>query len=448
MPKTRLMLCMLMLCLMWTTSFSYGADEPKFKIPTKEVIQEWESAGLKMVKIGIHKDHPFNLTAFEPVETLINPIPCFYDRELKKGLTIGSLPDPKVPFALSKHRGDPEEFFKGINTHENLRVLVLPRRELDDKKTELISGIRNLEYLDLGGARITDSGMSELTKLAKLKYLNLNDVDLSDKGVFQLGAFEELETLSLNRGPLAENKITGAGLQGLSKLKKLKHLSLWNNKISDVDLAALKDLTQLESLNLNGTKVTFGGIKQLLDMKSMKRLELSQIALAPEDLKQIVTGMPKLEYLGLSHKNINDECIVEIAKLKNLKYLYLGESSVSEHGLKPFYASETLETLQLYPSRSPEFLNHIGALKSIKRLYLQGAEVTDKEVAEVSKLPKLEYLWIAYSKVTDKGLEELHKVKTLKEIDIEQTPTTIEGIKVLQKALPGCKIRKRDLILD
>ncbi len=450
MPKTRLMLCVLTFCIVWASSNGYGADElVKHKAPDKDVIKAWKDAGAKYVYAGFYKANSKYYTTASSPEELINPIPAFSFRDAPKGFSIATLPDPKVPFGISFSYGtDAEEIFKGIGEYENLRALCLSMNGTSDKAIKVISGLKKLEYLDIALSGISDEGMKDLVKIKTLKYLDLSNAEITDKGFFQLGALENLEALVMLPCMPKFPEITGAGLQGLAKSKKLRHLEIWYAKWTDADLAAIKDLTDLEAVEIPSKNLTFGGLKNLLGMKKMKRLDISEIPLAPDEMKQLVNAMPDLERVQLSHVNINDECIEELAKLKKLNYLYLSESSVSAKGLKPLAKCDTLEMFYCCPHKFPEYLKHIGELKSLKILWLQTRESTDTEMKEIAKLPKLEELQLWNSKITDKGLEELERIKTLKKLDLSYTPTTIDGINALRKALPACKVIKSDVKID
>ncbi len=71
---------------------------------------------------------------------------------------------------------------------------------INDEQALVLSGLRGLKFLDLGGCRLTGQGVQSLTSLtALLTTLNLTWCDLiSDQGVQSLASLTALTTLNLS----------------------------------------------------------------------------------------------------------------------------------------------------------------------------------------------------------------------------------------------------------
>ena len=85
-------------------------------------------------------------------------------------------------------------------------------------------------------------------------------------------------------------------------------------------------------------------------------------------------------------------------------------------------------------------LKEVAKLKQLKGLYLEGTEITDAGLKEVAKLKQLNFLALNLTQITDAGLKEVAKLKQLRFVNLEDTKVTKAGVDQLIKVLPKCKI--------
>jgi hypothetical protein len=85
-------------------------------------------------------------------------------------------------------------------------------------------------------------------------------------------------------------------------------------------------------------------------------------------------------------------------------------------------------------------LKEIAKLGQLKMLWLDNNQITDTGLKEVAKLQQLTHLGLAGTYVTDKGIEHLSKLKNLSLIRLGRTNVTIDGVAALRRALPDCDI--------
>ena len=86
-------------------------------------------------------------------------------------------------------------------------------------------------------------------------------------------------------------------------------------------------------------------------------------------------------------------------------------------------------------------LKGVAKLTQLKGLYLEGTDITDAGLKEVAKLKQLNFLALNLTQITDAGLKEAAKLKQLRFVNLEDTKVTEPGVAQLQKALPKCNIR-------
>ena len=85
-------------------------------------------------------------------------------------------------------------------------------------------------------------------------------------------------------------------------------------------------------------------------------------------------------------------------------------------------------------------LKEVAKLKQLKGLYLEGTEITDAGLKEVVKLKHLNFIALNLTQITDAGLKGVAKLKQLRFVNLEDTKVTKAGVDQLIKVLPKCRI--------
>jgi hypothetical protein len=85
-------------------------------------------------------------------------------------------------------------------------------------------------------------------------------------------------------------------------------------------------------------------------------------------------------------------------------------------------------------------LAEVGAMKNLKRLYLQNTAVTDAGLGQLKGLSGLEYLNLYGTKVTNAGLQKLAGLGNLKKVFVWQTKVTKPGADAFRKKVPGAEV--------
>ncbi|HEX5446236.1 MAG TPA: HEAT repeat domain-containing protein, partial [Pirellulales bacterium] len=97
---------------------------------------------------------------------------------------------------------------------------------------------------------ITDADLAHLSGLVNLELLNLNQTAIGDAGLAHLAGLVRLKSLQLWC-----TKVTSAGLVHLVNMTRLRSLSLADCAVTDDGLRHLRRLDQLERLSLSGTQI-------------------------------------------------------------------------------------------------------------------------------------------------------------------------------------------------
>ena len=120
------------------------------------------------------------------------------------------------------------------------------RKSLNDEGFKKLSRVaESLATVKIGATSITEPTLvSELPKMKNLTKLELSQMDIGDGALDAVAQLKDLEWLNLYG-----TKVTDAGLLKLKGLTKLRKIYLWDSKATPEGAEALKkDLPELEAL--------------------------------------------------------------------------------------------------------------------------------------------------------------------------------------------------------
>lgn len=154
--------------------------------------------------------------------------------------------------------------------------------------------------------------------------------------------------------------------------------------LSDPPLTALAKYPQVGAIQaLDGTKCTEKGLAAL-------------------------KGLPHLRRLVLNKSGVTDKRLAAIAECKQLRALVIPESTVTDAGLSVLPKLARLQALDLSddPRITDKGMAHIKTLERLEVLYLNKTSITDKGLFELKPLEGLRSLSVGGSKVTAAAAEK------------------------------------------
>ncbi len=206
--------------------------------------------------------------------------------------------DPRAIAALTQARIPLQRDASG-----RVRWIEAIEGEFDDEAMRQLPKLPSLEWLEIGGGKVTAAGVAHLKGCSSLKRLYIHDVQLGDHALSFLSALPHLEALSLRR-----TGVTGKALDELKAAAGLKVLNLSGDDIFDADLAKVARLRGLEVLALQDTKVTGSGLAKLAGMTRLNELNLNYCDITDDDLDDFVS-MPNLRIVFAEGCNIHEDAI-------------------------------------------------------------------------------------------------------------------------------------------
>ena len=202
------------------------------------------------------------------------------DAEVSKTQTAGK--EGEAVSALAK---------MGIPLHRDpsgvVRWIEAKKGEMTDEAMAYLPALSRLEWLEIGGGKVTTAGAAHLKGCAELRRLYIYDVNLAGDKLPWLASLTKLEALSLQR--------TGVGASIMDNIKApgLVVLNLSGNPVGDDMLDAAARIKELEVLALADTQVTGPGLEKLRGMRRLNELNLMRCKIYDRDI-DVFLSMPNL----------------------------------------------------------------------------------------------------------------------------------------------------------
>jgi hypothetical protein len=125
-------------------------------------------------------------------------------------------------------------------------------------------------------------------------------------------------------------------------------------------------------------------------------------ALEPEGQRYYTKFWPEYSQ-DLAYAQATDESLPTLEGFRQLHYLDLRGTSVTDAGLVHLKKAEKLESLTLSAGVTDAGMAHLSGLTNLRCLSLTGTKVTDSGLEQIAGLPQLETLYVADTQITDGG---------------------------------------------
>lgn len=285
----------------------------------------------------------------------------------------------------------------------SMKKLVLNScHELTDDSLWPLSGLSQLEQLDLRFDQNTEDCLSFLQALASLQVLHAR-FRLTDQCLRLMTHFTNLQAVSLS------NHVTDAGLRSLSRLVGLTTLDLSAaTGVTDDGLAELTLLTNLRTLNLRGVAITDRGLSALSFLTRLQFVDLTDCS------RLTCTGFATLSRLVL---------------LQTLKVTGCPHILDKATKLPPFTRLHTFELCGVGVDRAVWLDAEFTALQTLDVSLCAGFD--DASLWTLCGLPAvqvcLRVLRMSKCGVTAEGLGALSTLTALREVDLSHSHHVVEA---------------------
>lgn len=148
----------------------------------------------------------------------------------------------------------------------------------------------------------------------------------------------------------------------------------------------------------------------------------------------LLARIPELRIVVLapsSPRLITDTGIARLAPLKNLEYLGLGGTGVTDQGLAHLQHFPQLRRLELPPNSTDAGIVHLLQCPELEQLRVWPAKITNEGVATLSQIACLRFLDLNGTHIDDAALPHLRQLTSLEVLDLRRTQVTAAGLSLL-----------------
>jgi len=311
-----------------------------------------------------------------------------------------------------------------------------------------------LERLEQCGAKL------DYHSNGNLKSINLVGVEINDAALNGLGQHKTLESVTFASHEKPNDKVTDAAIAQLSGIATLKSLDLCGTAATSDVLPRLKNMKSLSQLKMSG-KLSGDGLKVLsTQFPALTTIAFDRSDINDDDLIEIAK-VKKLIGLFLSHTNITDKGLLRLTDLSSLKIIRLGNTAVTDEGVKSLVSHKALvnidlsntsigddalamlgsmtqlEQLNLYTTQVTDAgVDSLVPLVNLTKLNLDACHISDESVPKLATLKKLTFLHLGRTDISDDCIETLKIMPQVKELYVTRTKITRQGAESLVAALP------------
>jgi|HigsolmetaAR202D_1030399.scaffolds.fasta_scaffold09375_2 Leucine-rich repeat (LRR) protein len=292
-----------------------------------------------------------------------------------------------------------------------------------------------------------NGGTSKADARGKIVEVSLRSSWIADSDLQALSTFQDLHRLDLSH-----TRITDLGFRELKPLTQITDLNLYYaEQIGDGALAVIRNWRNLKRLNLRGTKVTDAGVEQLAEHPALESLDVG-FSLFTDGGFQALTSIPNLKELAAGGNKVTDVGLNSLRLMPNLRVLDLNGAQRTDSGLwaatvtdRGLDAIATLKQLEELYLRGAKITNtgsgKLAALQKVKVLDLGETQLSEAGLKFLSQLPELERLSLyGCKRVDDSVIPALESIRKLQWVDLTGTGLTPQAISRLRKSKPNCSI--------
>ena len=229
------------------------------------------------------------------------------------------------------------------------------------------------------------------------------------------GCLQHLQHLTALRQLACGGVLDDAELLHLKKVKLLQVLTVWDVQGTGQGFQVLQQLPKLEELALHRTKTD---TLQLTSLPSLLRLHFQKCRIGNLDFNLL----PTLQTVNINGLTTESITVSDLPKIEWLSFSLVDADKIRQVSLQGMPALKTLKLVPITPEAGIEDIRYV-------------ANLDDRLLADVAKLPSLENLSIRFSAITDAGLEQLLSGPKIKWLEITGPNISKPAMQRLRKAL-------------
>lgn len=323
----------------------------------------------------------------------------------------------------------PNDILAKLAEFPNLTRVLLDGTKADLDTFDALSKITGLAHLEIERSSPTAASFEKLKGLKGLKFLQLHKATLSADGMRVLAQFPALEQIRCGQTRVGDEE-----LSYLSSLKTLKAIDLSDcNRVTIAGIQSLAKCPKLAFLKVWGKSIDNECMKHVAQMKSMRVLGLNDTRVDDEGIK-LLAGL-NLKEVHLFRTAVGDEGLRVLSQMPNMETLNLRDTRLSDQGVEYLANLKKLKKLDLSECNSPGITDQAGAsfakMENLRQLNLWATTISDPCVQQITSMRQLTWLNLDNTKITDQGVAMLSDMPQLTWLHLGKTAVTDQAVGVL-----------------
>ncbi|HEY4312156.1 MAG TPA: hypothetical protein VGN12_22095 [Pirellulales bacterium] len=191
--------------------------------------------------------------------------------------------------------------------------------------------------------------------------------------------------------------------------------------LNDDNFSVLRAFPRLRSLTLMQGGFPDGAASEIACCRRLRRLELLLTPVNDRDIKSL-QPLAELEVLRLGSTAVTDEGVSNLSVFKHLEFLSLSHIAVTDRAVSTI-TMLPLRTLELEGTEiTDDSLPEISKIKTLRMLHLGDSKISDRVFDQLSVLPELRYLFLPDTRVTPEGCARVAAWPNLESIQVTAGP--------------------------
>jgi hypothetical protein len=289
-----------------------------------------------------------------------------------------------------------------------------------------------LQILELRDTRVGNFSLNQIKPLLQLREVTFEGSTFNDSSPLYF------RDLPVERFSCTCRRLGDVGLRQLRHTKSIRHLELRETTVTGPGLEVLGELAHLQSLVLLDRDIGEEGLRHLAVLTKLELLELSGPIEDPS--MKGLGGLVGLRTLRLAHPQIDDRIAPQLAPLRRLQWLDLGETAITDEGLVGLAELTELKTLHLHHTRiTNRGLAQLVKLTALEELTLNSTDLVDEGMTHLVGLQRLHTLRLDRTLITDVAIDTLVQLRGLRRLNLAHTVVTATGVARLRE-LPELEV--------
>lgn len=218
-----------------------------------------------------------------------------------------------------------------------------------DNYFKYLGSLKSLCDLHLLGMPIDGDGIGFLSGLSNLEHINIQNCTIKD-GIFSyFYVLPQLRTLNIGNSANIPSCLKKSDLTQLGKNDELRVISITCSQLHDESFSDFHGLPLLENMDVQGNNLTCENFQFLSNCPKLNSLRISNNPISNRGIAVMAKNVrSNLNALELNDcPNADDEWIENLSKMKHVKCLYLNNGNITDKSLSLFQNMQWLEFLSL-----------------------------------------------------------------------------------------------------